>query len=221
VTLPPANRRSGAGSADEPDVLSAKDTIIEVAISQLAAGGETAVRLATIADEAGVAIGLISYHFGGRDGLIHAAQRVRYQRRLRDEFSAFQNLLGAEATVTSLRDGLRQLTASGVASSDHAASRLDRMALLGSMHGRPDLVVDLGELQGELTDQLGELVQRAQQQGLVREDLDPRAIATFAQAYALGMVLADIDPRRPSDEDLLAVVLAALGAFFNETPPSP
>jgi AcrR family transcriptional regulator len=214
--VPRSSNNSPAHANDDATnfaALSARDAILEAAIAQLDAGGEAAVRLAAIAETADVAIGLISYHFGSRDGLIHAAQQVRYERRLSADIEYFQDLLGRVAVADDLLAGLGELTRGTVASREGAASRLDRVALLGSMHGRPDLVTDLGDLQGRLTDEFAALVERSQDKGLVRNDLDARAVAVFAQAYALGMVLADIDPRRPSDEDLLAVVLAALGAF--------
>lgn len=39
----------------------------------IAAGGLSRFRLQDVADEAGVSIGLLSYHFGDRDGLLEAA----------------------------------------------------------------------------------------------------------------------------------------------------
>jgi AcrR family transcriptional regulator len=195
------------------DAGSAREAILEVAIEQLASGGEAAVRLATIAERAGVAIGLISYHFGGRDGLIVAAQKARFEGRLRADVEVIQDIMDNASGSGQMLEGLRSLTGGTVASRDAAPARLQRIALLGSMLGRPELEADLGELQGGITDQLTEVLRRSQEAGLVRDDLDARAIAVFAQAYAIGMVLADIDPRRPSDADLTEVVLAALGSL--------
>jgi AcrR family transcriptional regulator len=193
--------------------LSARQAILEVAIEQLASGGEASVRLAVIAEQAGVAIGLISYHFGGRDGLIRAAQQARYERRLQGDFDAIQRVLETVSDSSQLLHGLSAHTARTVASPEGAASRLERVALLGSMLGRPGLAADIGELQGALTDRLAAILRQSQDEGLVRADLDPRAIAIFAQAYAVGMVLADIDPNRPDDEALTAVVLAAVAGL--------
>jgi AcrR family transcriptional regulator len=190
--------------------LSAREAILEVAIEQLAGGGEASVRLAVIAEEAGVAIGLISYHFGGRDGLIRAAQKARYERRMQGDFDAIQGVMESVSDSSELLQGLSSHTARTVASPDGAAARLERVALLGSMLGRPELADDLGALQGSLTDRLTDMLRHSQDEGLVRADLDARAIALFAQAYAVGMVLADIDPQRPDDEALTAVVQAAL-----------
>ncbi len=59
---------------------------------------------------------------------------------------------------------------------------------------RPDLAATLGSEQGRLTDELAEVVRDAQERGIAARGRDPRAVATFVQAFTFGRVLGDIDP---------------------------
>lgn len=167
------------------------------------------MRLASIAEDAGVAIGLIGYHFGGREGLIEAAQAERYSRRSVADLSAVEAGVAAATSPDHFLDLLGSFTAQAVAEASVEGARMRRVALLGSAFGRPDLLAYYGEIQRDLTDRYERTARAAQENGLLRSDLDTRAIAVFAQAYALGFVLADIDPDGPDAEAVTEVILAA------------
>jgi hypothetical protein len=53
-------------------------------------------------------------------------------------------------------------------------------------------------------------VSQSQERGWIRTDVNPRAVASFIQAYSLGRVLVDIDPDRASDDDWFDVVSIAV-----------
>jgi AcrR family transcriptional regulator len=52
----------------------ARERIIEACERVIARGGLRGFRMGDVAREAGVSIGLLSYHFGDRDGLLQAAR---------------------------------------------------------------------------------------------------------------------------------------------------
>ena len=52
--------------------------------------------------------------------------------------------------------------------------------------------------------------------GLARIQLDPRAVATFIQAYAFGLVLADLDERRVPEAALAEVIDRATAGLMTE-----
>ena len=60
--------------------------------------------------------------------------------------------------------------------------------------------------QCELVDQLERVVNMGVERGFIRTDRNPRAVAEFISAYTLGLVVADMDPSRPDDEELALVV---------------
>jgi hypothetical protein len=55
----------------------------------------------------------------------------------------------------------------------------------------------------------------AQLRGLVRTDLDARAVATFLQAYSLGLIVHDLDPKDPDAEKLTDVIVIAVCAILS------
>ena len=201
--------RSQLGDSDVTRRGEARAAILEATVRVLENSGEAAVRLASVADDAGVAVGLISYHFGGREGLIQAAQAFRYSRRSLANLDDVAAGITAATTPGDFLARLGSLTANAVAQASVEGSRMSRVALLGSAFGRPDLFAHYGEVQRDLTDQYERVARAAQENGLVRSDLDARAIGVFAQAYALGLVLADIDPDGPDSDALAEVILAA------------
>lgn len=168
------------------------------------------MRLASIAETAGVAIGLISYHFGDRDGLIRAAQLVCFSQRSYRDLAAIEQAMAGMDDPGELLVALRALTRTLLAEVGAQNLRLRRVAQLGSGFGRPELLEEMGAVQRDLTERFGRVVILAQRIGLIRADLDPEAVGVFIQAYSLGMVLADIDPQRPDDDALAEVILSAI-----------
>jgi len=210
--LPPSDHRSDRSLQSDSATSErggTREAILEATVKVLETSGEAAVRLASVADDAGVAVGLISYHFGGREGLIQAAQAFRYSRRSLANLDDVAAGITAATTPDDFLARLKSFTADAVAQASVEGSRMSRVALLGSAFGRPDLFDYYGEVQRDLTDQFERVARAAQENGLLRSDLDARAIGVFAQAYALGLVLADIDPDGPDSEALAEVILAA------------
>ncbi|MBB4676328.1 TetR/AcrR family transcriptional regulator [Crossiella cryophila] len=65
----PRSRRSPAAGERQRDAERTKARIVEAAIAEFAAKGYRAARVSEIADRAGVNKQLISYYFGGKEGL--------------------------------------------------------------------------------------------------------------------------------------------------------
>lgn len=188
--------------------------ILATTINVLETSGEAAVRLASIADDAGVAIGLIGYHFGGREGLIEAAQAERYSQRSLADLEEIEVRISTAGDFGNLIEMLSAFAAEAVAQATLEGNRLRRIALLGSAFGRPELLDHFGAVQRELTDKYERMVHLGQSNGLIRSDLDARAIAVFVQAYALGLVLSDIDPAGPDNEALTKVIISAIAGLL-------
>jgi AcrR family transcriptional regulator len=187
--------------------------LLDAAVRWLEHNSEVDLRMATIAEEAGVTIALITHHFGSRDGLIAAAQRVRVAGALSQDIEFMRDVLANPVSVEEFRDQLEKLMRA-VFDNARAQRRLARMAALASAHGRDDLRHELG---AEVTDMLSvvsDTVERAQWRGVFRGDLDPRATAVFIQALTLGVVLADLDEQAPEWEKVLHVVMLAFDSLL-------
>jgi len=186
-----------------------RERLLAAAIAHLETKGEADLRVTEIAEEAGVAIGLIRHHFGSRDGLVAAAQQRRVEGATREDLEAGRAMLAeVEDNETMLRR-LADLTLT-VTDRSRADIRLSRFAAIATAHGRPEARGAIGSALGHLLDDLAVLIMEAQVRGLVRRDLDARAVATFLQAYSLGLVVHDLDPKEPDSEKLTHVIVEAL-----------
>ena len=190
-----------------------RQRILEAAMAAIEAEGEAGLRILEIAAEADVAQGLISHHFGSRDGLVAAAQRERFAGQMEKDRERLMRLIGANPSRDQFVDGIAKLTRDVVRRARRDA-RLDRAAMVGAAHGRPEYREELGPIVASLIDGLTHAVSHAQAAGYVRKDLDPRAVATFIQAYAFGIVLSDLDERRVPESALAEVIDRALSGIL-------
>ena len=59
------------------------------------------------------------------------------------------------------------------------------------------------------------VIREAGERGIVDTGLDARAVATFIQSYALGLLVHDLDPDRVDDEALVVVIMTGLRAILS------
>jgi AcrR family transcriptional regulator len=188
--------------------------LLEAAVTVLDEHGASALRLTDIAARAGVSFGLIGHHFGNREGLVAAAQRARLEGMLQADIEQLGQLTAPAAGLADVQQGLRVLSKELVDGS-RTEARFGRVAALATAHGQPEARELISEVTAALLDRMTGLIEVLQARGIVRRDLDARAIATFAQAYGLGMVLSDLDPTPPDSEALVAVIMTALSSFLD------
>jgi AcrR family transcriptional regulator len=196
-----------------------RERLLATAVRHLETRGEAALRVTELASEAGVAIGLIRHHFGSRDGLVAAAQLRRVQGATGEDIAGARALLGDAADYETLIAGLSDISRRTIDRS-RAAVRLSRFAAIATAHGRPAARETIGHALSGMLDEMAALIGEAQERGLVRTDLAPRAVATFIQAYALGMLISDLDPTPPDPDELLDAVLVGLSAILSPTGPT-
>ena len=190
-----------------------RERLLAAAIRHLETHGEADLRVTEIAEEAGVAIGLIRHHFGSRDGLVAAAQQRRVEGATREDLEGGRAVLGEVDDNDALMQRLAELTRI-VTDRSRADTRLSRFAAIAAAHGRPEARESIGAALGDLLDDLAVLIMEAQLRGLVRRDLDARAVATFLQAYSLGLIVHDVDPKEPDEGKLTHVIMTALRAIL-------
>lgn len=190
------------------------ERLLEAAVTVLDEHGASALRLTDIAARAGVSFGLIGHHFGNRDGLVAAAQRARLEGMLKADIELLGQLAAPTADLSAVRSGLRAMSGELVDGS-RTEARFGRIAALATAHGQPEARELISQVTAELLDRMTGMIEVLQARGIVRGDLDSRAVATFAQAYGLGMVLSDLDPTPPGPEAMVEVIMTALASFLN------
>lgn len=169
----PAPRRSPLPAERQRDAERTKAALLDAARAEFAAKGLAGARVGAIADRAGVNKQLISYYFGGKDGL--------YQAILQAWFEQEQELTDPDSTLADT--AIRYLRA-GQASPD-----LQRLFV------RLSLDADLTEPLEPADDDLALMRQRQAAGDLVPE-LDPGFAQLFLQAMVISSVVFPGDAKR-------------------------
>jgi AcrR family transcriptional regulator len=195
--------------------LGGRERILAAAMETLDRDGEAALRFTDIAERAEVVVSVVAHHFGSREGLVTALHAQRYAGLAAADQAALQQLAETAVDRSELAAGIAAITAS-VVDRARADVRLVRTVSIGATHGRDELRERIRDTATELLDALTTTVVMAQEHGLLHADVDPRALAIFIQAYALGMIVADLDRTPPCREAIAAVIQRALDGFLTE-----
>jgi len=204
--------RVGPEDVGQPD---RRELLLRVAVGHLEQHSAESLRVTDVAQEAGVAVGLINFYFGGRDGLIAAAQQERIAGATRIDIEGSRAALQGAADLEQLMAGIREVARSTVDRS-RGGVRLSRFAAIATAHGRPEVRGGIGGTLSTLIDAMAVLIADGQAQGIVTSRRSPRALATFIQAYSLGMLVHDLDPSPCDDEELLDVAMDAVRTILSE-----
>ncbi|MEA3184323.1 MAG: hypothetical protein QOJ74_800 [Ilumatobacteraceae bacterium] len=167
------------------------DRLLEAAIGAIDTGGEAAVRVQEVADAAGVQIPILYRQFGSRDGLIQAAQVERLSRTLGREMDDLASAMDAVATAEEFRALIDAVLAS-LDGAERRTARWKRVNVVGSTYGRPDLAVAVSKLQTRAVQGIAHALQRPQESGWLRDDLDLEAFAAWFAGQTMGRVLIEL-----------------------------
>jgi AcrR family transcriptional regulator len=165
--------------------------LLEAAIGAIDTGGEAAVRVQEVADAAGVQIPILYRQFGSRDGLIQAAQVERLSRTLGREMDDLASAMDAVATAEEFRALIDAVLAS-LDGAERRTARWKRVNVVGSTYGRPDLAVAVSKLQTRAVQGIAHALQRPQESGWLRDDLDLEAFAAWFAGQTMGRVLIEL-----------------------------
>lgn len=193
--------RSGADAEQPGERPGGRDRILAAAVEIVGRAGEAGLRFVDVAEQAGVAISAITHHFATREGLLNEVHARRYAGLTETDLEGAKALAVESRDRTHLEAGISALT-DAVVDAARAQVRLDRIVSLGAIHGRPDLAAKVRQTATALIDALAMTITIAQARGLIERKLEPRVLATFLQAYAVGMIVTDLDETPVPREDL-------------------
>jgi AcrR family transcriptional regulator len=191
-----------------------RELLLRAAVRHLETESAASLRVGAIAEEAAVAVGLINHYFGSRDGLIAAAQQRRIVGATQQDIAGSRDALAGAADLDELMGGIRRVARHTI-DRRRADIRLSRFSAVATAHGRPEARDAIGETLSELIDAMADLIADAQARGIVKGRRSPRGLATFIQAYSLGLLVHDLDPTPSDDEELLDIAMDAIRAIFS------
>ena len=150
--------------------------ILDLAVAAIDAGGEAAVRVNHIVEEAGVTPPVLYYHFGNRDGLVIAAQVERYSRQIRQDIEAIGKRVSQCQSRAELQTTLVEIWEKTLAG--RKESRWRRVSVVGSAFARPELEAEVLRAQDEIVEGLVAVLQPCNERGWLRDGIDlPSAVA--------------------------------------------
>jgi AcrR family transcriptional regulator len=165
--------------------IGAKQRLLDAAARLFAEKGLEGTSVRDIAGAAGLNLSLVSYYFGGKEGLYKELIR-NFALTIRSEIQAIVSM--AEAEELS-QENLQKVFLLIVACISDIRSKHSEMSLVmhrerlaGLPHGR-EIHEDVF---GPLGESLSQYIQKAQKKGLVRKDLNPLLIFLFLQEALIG-----------------------------------
>jgi AcrR family transcriptional regulator len=188
--------------------------IINAAIAMMDEGGESAVRLGAIAENLGIKEPSIYHHFANRTELVTAAYVEWYWQCLKTDIPVEAMMVLVETREDYVRAVRKTMEWSYQPERHHA--RAIRLSVLGAAQRNPELAVAINEINKKFLATIADAALVAQQQGWVRQDLDPMAIAYWLHGQIIGRVVAEMNPGhvdlaqwdKVSFESVLGMILA-------------
>ena len=193
---------SPAGPRKVSDHPTAK-ALIENTIKILETEGEEAVRLPRVLEGTGTSVTSIYHFFGNREGLLVAANAARFMQR------SHQVAYDLTTTVTpsDFPAFLKLNLAVNSQNEEFVKWRWNRVEVLGAGLHRPELLTAIVASQREIIDQFAVIVRDAQQQGFIREDVDPAVSSIWYQGMTFGRILTEIQPELNQNEEWLDLAI--------------
>lgn len=191
--------------------------LIDVTLRIILEQGIDAVRIEDIVAEVGVTKGSLYWHFEDRESLIKEAL-AEHLRRLNSE--TVEGVSTAISTATSKDDYLAQIAPFIVDPYDEVQvrERWQRLMVLAETRRDPELAVMMREVQARNLAVFVELMRAAQEQGILRGDVDPTAVAVALSAMNLGSNIIDVlGDHGPEPAAWWSLMSFFIGALF---PPS-
>jgi AcrR family transcriptional regulator len=176
-------------SSRAPAVRPTYAKILDQAVLVLSEDGFDRFNVQRVLEGADVSRATLYRHFPDVDSLIETALVHTYRQVVDLYLGIATSLVDNSPDVASFREATRTFLDNF--SKIPSTVRLQRTHTIALGATRPELATAVAEAQEELTNGWDTAFQKAQQRGLLREDVDTRAAAVMLQAIALGRIVDD------------------------------
>jgi AcrR family transcriptional regulator len=214
-----STQESVAGGRDPERTRTA---ILDATLQALDEHGEVGVRVAKIAEVAGVTTGAVYAHFRSRDGLIAAAQ-VHYLRQQYVHYmDSFDSVHATDIEAAGLGEDQYMVFIRGLFSPAGQAARLRWAEAIDRALTDEELAEELRPIEFALVDHARVQIEALQEAGYVAPELDARAVAALRVAASVGAALtAPLYADDPEFKDKLLAAWPYIVRAFAPRPPRP
>ena len=201
--------------AQKPTVdVDSRTRLVDAALRIILEHGVDAVRIDDVVAEVGVTKGSLYWHFEDREALVKAALAEHIRRLNAGTIAGVSDALDESLS----KDDYLARIATFIADPYDAAQvreRWGRLAILAETRNHPELVEMMRDVQGRNLEVFVELMAQAQKTGVLRRDLDPRAVAVALNAMYLGSNIIDVlGEHAPEPEAWWGLITLFLGVLF-------
>lgn len=185
-----------------------------MAIDIIQSQGIDALRIDDVCERVGVSKGSLYWHFGDRNGLIREAL-LEHMYRLGDE--QLNVLTEAVDNFTSRDDYLTKVGGALVDPFDESQveTRWQRLELIAGSRRDPTLAPIMAEIQRRHHRYLTDIMEKAHAQGILRSDVDPKAVSAMLVAVGLGSnVLSLLGDEGPTPDAWMGFLLLMVDTLF-------
>lgn len=172
----------------QPD---SRTELIDAAIDIILKDGIDALRIEDVCDRVGVTKGSLYWHFNDRTGLIREALLEHMRRVGEAQLSVLSDAVGSNAT----RDEYLARVAGAVVDpfdAKEVESRWQRLELITTSRRDPEMAAIMADIQRRHQRYLTDLMETASARGLLRADVDPKAVAAMLVSVGMGSNLLSL-----------------------------
>ncbi|MEN9692812.1 MAG: hypothetical protein RLZZ330_456 [Actinomycetota bacterium] len=190
-----------------------KIKLLETVIALIDQHPVEAITLDQILEISKVSKGSMYHHFEDFDELIESAEVKRFSLYVDATISKLTQTIMHSNTVQELRADLQKVTRA-TQNPLLTVLRMDRVSAIARTGKSERFRVALGAEQQRLTDGLAEIVETGQDRGLVKKEIDARAIALLIQSYTLGRIVDDFVDEKVDPEAWFALIDRVADTFL-------
>jgi AcrR family transcriptional regulator len=192
-----------------------KRLLVETVVAMLETKKPTEILAEEVLEVSGVSKGSMYHHFSDLQELVETAQLIRYSKWIDASIEFMTTYVLGATTKEEFVESLRKLTEL-TQSVDRKGARAERARALAACFDNPRMAKAMGEETQRHTDALADIIQEVQNRGLVRAEVDPKAVAVFIQSYTLGKMVNDYNPTGVDDDTWVDMITdMAVRTFVN------
>ena len=170
-----------------------KRLLTETVVGMLGSKKPSEILADEVLEISGVSKGSMYHHFADLQELVETAQVDRYSKWIDASIDFLTNYVAKARTKDELRNALLILTEQ-TQSDERKDARAERAHALAACMQNPRMAKMMGKETERLTDAIADVADEVKNKGLVRPEVNSKALATFIQAYTLGKIVNDYNP---------------------------